>query len=215
MTQPVIGTLEQAYVRHALFAIELLDPLTLERVSQGVKVVAEGLQHPPFVNGGGLFVWLREDFNNLQKITIDPLLLPYLPLELSPADLPGPLTSIELPPRTDYPFGAGVTAIRGVLNEERFGPAVPVDGAGLRLQWLDENNLWRDAPTVSRTDGRGGFAAILRLSPSEVPLFDADGLLTVRLHVRRGAGERDSPGWKQKPGRIRDALTFFWDELQP
>jgi hypothetical protein len=213
MTRPVIGTPEQAYVRDALFGVELLDPVTLERVSQGVKVVAEGLQGRPIVNAGGLFVWLREDFTKLQKVSIDPRLLPYLPVELTPADLPTALTTIELSPRTDYPFSAGVTGIRGVLIEERFGPAIPVADAEVRLQWLDENNVWRDAPTVSRTNGNGDFATILRFSPTEVP--DADSLLSVRLHVRRDASERGSADWQQKQGRIRDAPTFFWDELQP
>jgi hypothetical protein len=216
MTQAVIGTPEQAYVRDALFGVELLDPVTLERVSRGVKVVAVGLQGRPIVSAGGLFVWLREDLGNLQKITIDPLLLPYLPVELTPADLPTALTTVELPPRVDYPFTAGVTGSRGVLIEEQFGPPVPVADARVRLQWLDENNVWRDAPTVSRTNADGGFATILRFSPTEVPLLDADGLLTVRLHVRRDAtSERSSADWKQKQGRIRDALTFAWDELQP
>ena len=35
--------------------------MTLERVSDGVKVTAEGLRGKPIVNYGGLFVWLEED----------------------------------------------------------------------------------------------------------------------------------------------------------
>ena len=53
--------LERAYSRHVLFAVELLDAVTLERVSEGVEVIAEGLHGKPIVNAGGLFVWLEED----------------------------------------------------------------------------------------------------------------------------------------------------------
>jgi hypothetical protein len=44
--------LEQGYLRRSLFAIELLDAVTLSRVSQGVKVVAEGLYGKPTLNAG-------------------------------------------------------------------------------------------------------------------------------------------------------------------
>ena len=37
--------MEEGYHRSVLFAIELIDAVTLSRVSQGVKVVADGLQH--------------------------------------------------------------------------------------------------------------------------------------------------------------------------
>jgi len=220
---------EPAYLRNVLFAIELLDSVTLERVSQGVEVVADGLQGKPVVNGSGLFVWLEEDLAPLQKITIDPGPLPYESVALAPAQLQMPLTSVELPPRVDYAFAAGVTGMRGMLIEERVPSPqrpVPVRDAEVHLRWLDENSVWQDGP-ASHTDSRGGdFAAVLRFAPADVPLLDNDGALTVRLRARRAANERESTDLKLPQGRITDPsafakkpppnpLIFAWDELQP
>lgn len=220
---------EPGLMRNVQFAIELLDAVTLERVSQGVEIVADGLQGKPIVNGSGLFVWLREDLGSLRKITIDPGPLPYESVALAPAQLQMPLTSVELPPRVDYAFAAGTTGMRGVLIEERVPSPqrpVPVRDAEVHLRWLDENSVWQDAP-VSHTDSRGGdFAAVLRFAPADVPLFDNDGAVTVRLRVRRAANERESAELKLPQGRITDPsafaqdpppnpLIFAWDELQP
>jgi hypothetical protein len=220
-----VHSVEQAYVRQGLFGIELLDAVTLDRVSRGVTVVAEGLHGKPFRNTSGVFVWLREDFTSLRKVTIDPGVLPYEVVELEPAQIEFPVTRVELPPRLDYPFAAGITGMRGSLIEERVVPAVPVRDAAVHLRWLDENGVWRDAPTVARTDTRGGdFTAVLRLSPSEVPELDAEDAITVRLRARRDATERESADLKLPQGRIADpsffaqgpdALIFAWDELQP
>ena len=220
---------EPAYLRNVLFAIELLDAVTLERVSQGVDVVADGLQGKPIVNASGLFVWLNEDLASLRKITIDPGPLPYESVALDPAQLQMPLTSVELPPRVDYAFAAGVTGMRGVLIETRVPSPqrpVPVRDAEVHLRWLDDNSIWQDGP-VSHSDPRGGdFAAVLRFAPADVPLLDNDGALTVRLRARRGANERESADLKLPQGRITDPsafaqdpppnpLIFAWDELQP
>jgi hypothetical protein len=222
--------LEESYRRRVLFAIHLVDAVTLSTVSQGVKVVAEGLKGKPIVNASGFFVWLEEDLGRLRKISIDPRTLPYEGVELEPAQLelppnPRPLTTIELPPRADYPFAVGVTGLRGALIEERVAPprpSTPVRDAEVRLRWLDENGVWRDAPTVSHTDKKGGdFVAILRLAPTEKPDIDASGAVTVRLRARRdGVNDRSSTDLKLLQGRITDPstlnpLTFFWDELQP
>lgn len=216
MTTRLEAAPEQAYVRDVLFGIELLDAVTLERVSRGVNVEAVGLSGKPIVSASGFFVWRPEDLSALQKISIDPLLLPYEAVELTAAQLEMPLTIVELPPRANYPFGAGATGIRGALIETAPPwPRVPVTKAEVQVRWLDETGVWRDAPTVSHTNASGDFAAVLRLSPTEVPLFDADGTFTVRLRVQRDASERRSGDLKLKLGRIADALTFSWDELQP
>ncbi len=226
--------LEQAYHRRGLFAIELLDPVTLFRVSQGVKVKAEGLGGKPIVNAGGLFVWLREDVGRLRNLSIDPGVLPYAPVQLRPDQLRlppqlRPMTTIELSPRMNYPFAAGITGFRGMLVEERVpsaGARTPIPDAEVRLRWLDEDGVtWREAPTISRTDGKGSFAAVLRLAPRDVPLLDVDGAFTVRARVWRDElQQRDSAELKLPQGRIADPLTFAqgrealilaWDELQP
>lgn len=210
---------EVPYRRRVLFAIELLDPVTLERVSNGVEVVAEGLQGKPIVNASGFFVWLDEDFNRLRRVTVDPKRLPYQSVERRAAEIQLPRTTIELSPRIDYPFAAGITGLRGALLEER-QRRVPVPNAATQLQWRDENSVWRDAPTVSRTDANGGFAAIVRLTSKETPLLTA-GRIRARLKVRRNGAERISLDFPLRQGRVEDTdpstndpFTFAWDELQ-
>src|SRR5882672_8299802 len=216
--------LEEGYRRFTLFALELLDAVTLSRVINGVKVVADGLKGKPTVNASRLFVWLQEE-GNLRKISIEPGQLPYESVELAAADLNSSLTTIELQPRADYAFAAGITGLRGTLIEERVvapQTPVPVPNAEVHLRWLDDSGIWHDAPTTSHTDKkRGDFVSILRLNPTEVPDFDPSGKVTVRLHARRdGISERSSADFKLLQGRVTDPstankLTFAWDELQP
>ena len=219
--------LEQSHLRSVLFAVELFDAVTLSRISQGVKVIAEGLQGAPIVNVSGYFVWQKEDIGPLRGVSIDPGILPYESVTVSvdklriPPVAP-PLTTIELPPRVDYAFAAGTTGVRGTLIEERVVPPVPVKEAEVRLEWLDEDGVtWHDAPTHSHTNVDGDFVSILRLGSTEVPRLDASGAFTVRLHAKRSAvSERHSVDLKILQGRVADpstlnALTFAWDEMQP
>jgi len=217
--------IEQAYARDVLFAVELLDAVTLERIGRDITVTAEGLQGKPIVNKSGFFVWLREDFEQLEKLVIDAGRLPYEPVEKPKADVQQPLTSIELSPRPDYPFPSGITGLLGTLLEERAPrPRVPVAKAKVHLKWLDDLGNLLDAPTISRTNENGDFVAFLRFAPNEVPQLDAKGALTVRLRARRDSDERGSADLKLPAGRIADpstfpqrkeALIFAWDELQP
>jgi hypothetical protein len=219
--------LEQGYLRHSLFAIELLDAVTLSRVSQGVEVVAEGLRGKPTLNAGGIFVWRDEPIGPLQKVRIDPGALPYEVVEREKALLvlppaPVPLTPIELPPRLDYVFAPGITGARGTLIEERVSSPEPVRQAKVRLLWLDDDGVtWREAPTTSHTNAEGDFVSILRFSPADVPRLSASKELTVRLWVRRDSTSvRRSADLLLPQGRISDrstvsALSFAWDELLP
>jgi len=114
---------EEAYSRRVLFAIELLDAVTLSRVSEGVKVVADGLLGKPIVNSSGLFVWLEEDIKKLRMVSINPGNLPYEELELDPAKLnlppvKPPFSTVELQPKVGYSFASGITGLRGMLIEE-------------------------------------------------------------------------------------------------
>lgn len=225
MTRPFeTGTPEIGYERRSMFAIELVDAVTLAPVSQGVKMVADGIKGTPIVNSSGAFVWLEQDIANLRKVSIDPGTLPYETLELEPADLrlppdPLPLTVIALPPRIDYPFSPGFTGLRGSLIETRAGLRIPVGNAEMQLLWLDDNGAWNDAPVKSRTGAASGdFVSILSLTPADIPEVDADGKLTVRIRVRRDIRERTSTDLKIQQGRVTDpstlsALTLAWDEL--
>lgn len=228
---PPLGVLlpkDEAYLRKVLFAVEVLDAVSLSRVSQGLKVRAEGLHGEPIVNASGLFVWKVEDFEQLQKISIDPRALPYQPVDLAASLVTRPLTTIPLAPNGNYPFPAGITGLRGTLIESRLTPPqrpVPIPKASMHLRWLDDDGVtWRDARTTSRTDARGEFVAILRLARTEVPHLDS-GKLTVRLRAQRDPlTERGSADLKLPEGSVADpstfppdpeVLTFAWDELQP
>lgn len=213
---------EPSYRRRVLFAIELLDAVTLFRVTQGVKLVAEGLKGNPLVNASGMSVWLDEDFSKLRKISVDPGNLPYEARELEPAEVKRPphVTTIELQPRVHYSFAPGITGFRGTLIEARVDSPQPVANAAVRLEWLDDENNWHTAPTTSHTDQkRGDFVSILRLAPGEVPHLDK-GAVTVRLRASRdGGAERRSADFKLLQGHVMDpstanTLTFDWDEFQ-
>jgi hypothetical protein len=227
---PVHLPLEEGRWRRVLFAVEVLDGVTLERLSEGLEVEADGLRGKPRRNVAGAFVWLDEDLTPLRKVTVDPQRLPYEPVELLPGELrlPPAATVVQLPPRADYPFAAGTTGLRGSLVESRTTPPpppTPLAGAAARLQWLDDDGVnWREAATAARTSPRGDFVAILRLAAGEVPKLDPAGALTVRLRVGRGGVERTSTPLQLPSGRVADpatfphgasALTFAWDELQP
>jgi hypothetical protein len=211
--------LDPAYTRNVLFAVEVLDAVTLARLSRGVTVRANGLTRDPLVNAGGLFVWLEEHLSGFQGLEVDPGLLPHEGRRFAAAELQRPLWTIELPPRRNYPFTAGVAGIAGMLIETRVpapGRPVPVVDAAIRMRWLDDNGTLRDAATVSHTDDKGGFAAILRFSPDDVPHLDAAGALTVSLQVERGGIQRAFPDLPLTSGLVDDSLPpFAWDELQP
>ncbi len=216
---------EPAYIRRSLFAIELLDAVTLSRVTQGITVVAEGLKGRPIVNSSGLFVWRPEPLEPLTKVSVDPGSLPYEQTEVLKADLslpPAlvPLTTIQLRPRADYPFQTGMTGMRGVLLEDRTQPRTPVAGAEIHARWLDADGNWRDAPAMSRTNADGDFVSFLRFASVDVPDLDSNKALTVRVRVARDGAGRNSSDLKLPQGRIADsstlsALTLAWDELQP
>jgi len=211
-------------VRKVALAVEVLDAATLARVG-GVRVVADGLRGRPVLNRSGILVWLEEDLTALRRLVIDPLGQPYEPREIPAAAVTHPLTTVELAPRASYAFAPGITGLRGRLIERREGDVarrVPVTDAELRLSWLDDDDVWRDAPPRAHTDARGDFVAIARFAPQEAPRVET-GALTVRLHARRAAqGERRSVDLRLPQGQVADpstfapdenALLFAWEEL--
>lgn len=219
-------TTEIAFTRIAAFAVELLDPMTMQRVSDGVTVDAVGVRRATIRNDLGLFVWVNADSSTLTKLSIDTGTLPYESVDLAPAQLrlppePNPLTSIQLIPAVSYSFAGGVTGARGTLLEDLMTRA-PVVNADVRLQWLDDDGTtWRDTSLHSHTTNDGDFVSVLRLTSTDVPLLDASGAVSVRLRVlREGMAERGSAVVKLPQGRVADstsmaALTFAWDQLLP
>jgi len=213
--------IELAYTRRSAFAVELVDALTMERVSEGITAKAIGIRRQAIRNQLGLFVWPEQDLASLTKVSIETGATPYERTDLTPDQLrlPNSLTIVPLAPAVSYSFARGVTGVRGTVLEDRQSLA-PVANAKVYLRWLDHNGEWQDAPIRSHTTRNGDFVSVLRLASNEEPNVDG-GAVTVRLHVsREGMGARESADVKLPQGRIADstkmpALTFAWDELQP
>lgn len=216
---PIHSPLEQAYRRRVLFAAEIVDAVTLGPVTRGLDVRATGLKRTPVINSSGFFVWLEEGGQQPQDVVIEASKTPYESITVPALLQPDRSIRIELAPRYDYPFPAGVTAMRGGLIEARVNPPVPVAGAEIWLQWIDDNaagTTWVDAPTHSHSAGNGDFAALLRLSSQQQPRLNADGSLRARLRVRRPAGTLTSAEFSLREGRVSGPpLPFAWNELVP
>src|SRR3974390_1797991 len=103
LTFSVHVPLELLSLRKVRFAVELLDAVSLARVSEGVAVSAAGIVGGPVVNASGLFVWLTSHVGDLKSLDVDPGDLPYEALSLQPSQLATPLTTIELSPTGNYP----------------------------------------------------------------------------------------------------------------
>lgn len=216
MTPRVVETSRH---RSVLFALELLDAVTLERVNKGIAVDAQGLRQKPISNSGGLFVWIKqtpqEDTTSLRSLVIDPGVLPYQSTILDSSQVRVPqLTTITLAPRVHYPFPVGMTGLRGTLIESNFGTARPVLDAVVRLQWI-YNTSWIDSQSAAKTEpDKGDFVSILRLLPDAKPDLNADGKIQVRLRADRPAAfTRYSAPRNLTLGRLSDPVSFAWDEL--
>ncbi len=212
----IAQSLERSRERNVLFALELLDAVTLERLNDGIQVQAQGLQGNAVSNSGNLFVWLKEDPTSLATISINAGDLPYQGVELDRSQIQFPLTTVHMAPRVNYPFQAGVTGVRAMLVESKSG-SIPVLDAKIHLRWLNDQGIWQDAAPFSQTSvDKGGFVAILRLLPGDAPELDSSGALSVRLRASRpSTPPRDSTLLNLIPGRLLAPMTFAWDELQP
>ena len=199
----------EALERRVLFAIELVDPITFERVWTGIDVRVAGLAGKPIVNASGRLVWLVEGNAWPGAITVTPTTAPYSPhvqaapprpADILTASAAERLVRIVLRPTAAYAFDTGVTAMRGWLRERLGAPSTPVAGARIQLAWFDTiSNRWLPPPPAAgdvcpETDADGQFAVFLRLAP--VPPQDPDldrGLLRARVQVTRGVATRVTP----------------------
>lgn len=227
--------------RRVLFAIELLDPITFERLWEGITVNVAGLAGKPIVNNSGRLVWLVEGPAWPGAITVTPTTAQYSPhiqaAPPRPADIltataAERLVRIVLRPTAAYAFDTGVTAIRGMLRERLGVASPPVAGARMQLAWFDTiSNRWLPPPPAPldvcpETDADGQFAVFLRLAP--VPPQDPDlvrGLLKARVQVTRGADTRVTPDdfpflpAPADPGRVPEGrllprdISLGWTDL--
>jgi len=220
--------LERAYSREAMLAVELLDSVTLERVTQGMQVTAKGLTGRPIINAGGLFVWLKEDATKFEKLIVEPDGGPFEGTEIPASQVNRPLHQLQLKPLASYPFSPGSTAIRASLHEKRVPlgtKPVPIAGATIGIEWLDDDGVtWHPWQAPAMTNEAGDFIATLRLargqSPradqpprsDQQPRLDAQGRMTIRLTAKRATGPQKQKNFQLPQGRVTDE-TYAWDEL--
>jgi hypothetical protein len=222
---------ERAYLRRPRLIVEAFDAVTLSPVYDGLRLRVEHLDTQPVVSTGGRFVWF-ESAAKFEKLLIDAGRLPYLPpAEIFIPPLPAPppppaqpvtytLIRLELAPSTAYRFAPGITGLRGTLVENLADdPLVPVQDAQVRLQWIDDvapGETWVDAPTISQTNSKGDFAAIVRLATNQIARADAQQRMRVRVAATRAGNTLLSTELQIPFDRIADVQqSFAWDDLQP
>lgn len=208
----LIAPAERAYQRKVLFAAEVVDGVTLERISRGVTVSASAIAAPPVVNASGMFVWLDDGVPLApQQVSVDPGLLPYLGASVATPLPPQRLVQIQLAPGRGYAFQAGVTALRFSLIVSDIGPPVPAADIEVFLRWYDAGTVppWTDAPVRSRTDVHGDASVALRFRRTDEPAKDAAGALRVRLCAQRGGNVTMSDEFVLAEGRVTDQPTAF------
>lgn len=207
-----IAPAEQAYRRKVLFAAEVLDGVTLQRLSRGIAVRSSTLPTPPLVNASGIFVWL-DDGTPLapQQLEVSTGQLPYQSISVACPLPPQRLVQIQLAPGRGYRFPAGVTALRFSLMESANGAPAPVTGAEVFLRWHDSSapSPWTDAPLRSRTDAYGDASVALRFGRNDAPAKDANGALRVRLCAVINGAIRMAPEMTLVEGRVTDQAPAF------
>lgn len=214
--------------RRVRFAVELIDPITLELVHAGVTVTATNIETSPIVNLSGRFVWLGEQDALPDAIIVNPGLLPYEPETiLNPEPVGSDVASREqdrrlirvtLRPTTNYPFADGVTGIRGCLKDK--DPPKPIGDAEIWLRWLDTSRLnggWKDSSARTRSRQSGDFATVLRVPPRANLATLNEGILAVHLAVRHGSETRLTANFtKILEGRFNEIhQPILWNTLQP
>jgi hypothetical protein len=213
----LVGAPEEAYVRNVRIAAEILDAVTLEPVRSGLAVTASGLDGKPIVNGSGFYVWLNEGTRQPFTIVVDAEGTPYESVTKAVPPLPDRRLRIELAPRASYPFGSGITSLRGTMITRRIGPRAPLAGAEVWLRWIDHaanGTTWVDIPVHSHTNANGDFAAIVRLAPAQVPVLDASGAIRGRLGARYQGVTRTSDEFAMLQGRVYERSDpFVWNEF--
>jgi hypothetical protein len=177
----------EQHSRNVLVAVELLDPVSMNPVSQGLTLTAQGLSGQPIINLSGRFVWMASPADKGKwpsGFVLDPRALPYekdiLPAPEQPSDLANPsikeprLTRYLLRPNPAYPFSDGLTVIRGRLLTSA-KQAQPIPGAEIWLRWKKQKkdgvqNI--DATVKGISNSNGDFAAFLRLPANADPKTD-------------------------------------------
>lgn len=197
-----------------VFAVELIDPVTLQVVSGSTVAVAatfpgNGLWNKP-LSRGSRFVWVLPSDPNTPaaaavptSITVTPSAgSGYAPFTYAAADIAAGtsqnaeewgLCRLSLRTAPTYPVPSGVTEVTGLLRtvpDVANQPIQVLAGAQVWLQWQDASTNPATARAGSRcmSGAHGDFAATL-IFPSKAsksyPAAAADGTFTLTLYVAR------------------------------
>lgn len=192
--------------RDVAVAVELIDPVTQQRVAQDFTVTLGGRADKPYVSASRRFVWLGKADTWPPTVSVDPGKLPFdpvtnHPLGAAPADWPDVAPDkrrirLTLTPTAAYPYDEGVTAITGFLFE-KVAPDPkrrPIANAEVWFQWAVGAALQPPAPPKVKTNERGEFGLFARIAHATGQEPDVlRGLLKVKLFVKRGLATRSTP----------------------
>lgn len=207
-----------------VFAVELLDPVTLQAVSpRGIAVSASfqqsGLWDKP-LSRGSCFVWAVVSDPTKPVAAAVPTSIAvappansgYAPFTYTAADIAAGKSSdaqewglcrLYLRTAPTYPFPSGVTQVGGLLRavpDVSNQPIQVLAGAQVWLQWQDGSTSPATPRAGARclSGARGDFAAAV-IFPSKAsksyPAAAADGSITLTLYVAR---LDPVAGWQQR-----------------
>ena len=80
MQRPVLVDPDQLPERSVAFALELLDPVSVTLISEGVEVAIAGRDAKPIVNLSGRFVWLGQTDVWPTTLSVTPGAQPFEPI---------------------------------------------------------------------------------------------------------------------------------------
>jgi hypothetical protein len=228
--------------RRVLFAVGLVDPLSGEFVSSGMRVSVDGLIRRPIVNRTGYFVWLVEGDARPSEVSVIPDGAPYeretvavgtLPepppddpsLPIDPKLEPQRRLHIFLRPSAAYPFPDGAIVVRGILRETDAPDAPGVTDARIGLDWNAEPppstalavevEHWIASPAAAATGGHGEFTVALTLPPGAKPAHKTT--FGLRLRCERAGNvlvgdEIVLPSGAQGPITASDRNSYFFND---
>jgi hypothetical protein len=219
MTLFITTNVEQAFERQAIFGLELIDAVTLDRVYKGIRVTTRGLLNDPMLNSSGVFFWLGERKNHRP---FEPLIIPPIVLDGTARPM---LHRVELAPRPDYPIPSGTMGLMDRLVEDaNAAQVIPVVNAQITLQFFEAiqptgSVKWHDSRVVTHTNSNGDFVSIWRAKKEdEMKDVMPDPNVSLRIQVQRDGLTRSSQPWEQPFGEFRfpkpDAKQkFAWNSM--
>jgi hypothetical protein len=177
--------------RQVLFAVELLDPVTGDLISQPATVTCEGLANAPLNNLSGRFVFVGAGTPGTVRVDLHGL--PYEPISSPPPGAGQTLLRLTLQPTALYPFADSATLIHGRLEDG----AARVAGASVAVTFADLTT--NDLALPALTNQLGDFAVLLRLDPTAVTTSDPV-TAGITLAITRGATTKTRTGLFARAG---------------